>query len=221
MVYVIDGILLLILVLSAIIGARRGFIKALCGFGATVLAFVVSFTFKSRLGQLLSDGFFHDFLYGKVYTYIQGVADSVNATGESLSQALNKGILKFAKIPDMTLIGNESIDDITSKVTDSISSSFSSAAAFVILFFASLIIITLLLKVLDKICDLPMLSQLNGLLGFVIGLVKGLLICFVVSLIFKYIYPYLNIDGMVAYDDMLASTYIFRLISVLNPFNII
>ena len=45
----------------------------------------------------------------------------------------------------------------------------SNAMAYILVFFASLLSISLVALLLDKVCDLPILKQLNKFMGFVLG----------------------------------------------------
>ncbi len=219
--YVIDGILLVILLLSCISGIRKGFIKTLFGLGAAIFSLIVSFSFKENLAKIFSEKWFYDVVYNKIYTYVDGIKETVNSTGESVSQALNSGFLKYFNIGNIEILDSESVENISQSVAKPVSETLSETVAFVILFFATFILVTFLLKIIDAIVKLPVLAQLNGLLGFAAGIVKGLIICFVVSAIFKIIYPYLQLGSLANYEEIVKSTVIFEIISTFNPLNII
>ncbi len=219
--YVIDGILLLILLLSCILGIRKGFIKTLFGLGAAIFSVIISFKFKETLAKIFSDKWFYDVVYNKIYTYVDGIKETVNATGESVYSALNNGFLKYFNVGNIEILDNESVENISQSVTKPISDILSETVAFVILFFATFIVVTILLKIINAIVKLPVLAQLNGLLGFAAGLLKGLVICFVVSTVFGIIYPYLRLESLANYEEMVNSTVIFKFISTFNPFNVI
>ncbi len=219
--YVIDGILLLILLLSCISGIRKGFVKTLFGLGAAIFSVIVSFSFKEKLAKIFSDKWFYNAVYDKIYTYVDGIKETVNNTGESVYNALNNGFLKYFSIENVEILDNESVENIAQSVATPITKTLSEAVAFVLLFFATFIVVTLLLKAINAIVKLPVLAQLNGLFGFAAGIVKGLIICFVVSTIFRIIYPYLQLESLANYEEMVNSTVIFKIISTFNPLNII
>lgn len=221
MKYVIDGILLLILLISCISGVRKGFIKTFFGLGAAIFSVIISFSFKGTVAKIFSDRWFYSIVYDKVYTYVDGIKETVNTTGESITNALNSGILKYFDIGNIEILDTGSVENISKSVATPVSGILSETVAFVILFFATFILVTLLLKIIDAVVKLPVLSQLNGLLGFAAGLLKGLIVCFVVSAIFKIIYPYLGLETLSNYEEIVNSTVIFKIISTFNPLNII
>ena len=221
MSYIIDGVLLVILLISCISGIRKGFIKTLFGLGAAIFSAIISFSFKERVAKIFSDKWFYDIVYNKVYSYVEGIKETVNTTGENVSQTLNNGILKYFNIGNVEVVDSESVEKITQSVAKPLSDTISKTVAFIVLFFALFIVITLLLKVIDTLAKLPVLAQLNGLLGFVAGIVKGIIICFVVVAVFKLVYPYIHVESLANYEEIVNSTVIYKIISTFNPLNII
>ena len=88
----------------------------------------------------------------------------------------------------------------------------------VILLFAVLhIVVQLAAKALDTVFHLPVLSQVNAVLGAVCGLLQGLVLAFVLCAVLQLAGPYIEINGHALSDETLAQSYLYGTVYSNSP----
>ena len=95
-----------------------------------------------------------------------------------------------------------------------VKSILASILSFIIIFIISLIVLSILSFFVAKIADLPILKQLDRVLGFVLGLIRAALnlvvICFIITIVIK-VLSIFNPD--VSYTEIAGNTLIYGFIS--------
>lgn len=172
--YVFGLFLILVLVISALIGLKRGFVRSIAGLAEYIVAFFVAnrfYTFVADivvripfLAKLKTDVDMPEIDSGK------GFFEKLKAIIEHLiNTALNSGDAEA----EANAIINNYIADVVSK-----------AIAFVVLFFVSLLILKLIVYLIDKFCDLPLLKATNKTLGVLFGLFCGMFVTWFLANLF-------------------------------------
>ena len=193
---VLDILLAVILLLFAILGAKKGFVLTLCGLVAVLVALVganiisnaaapvVADALQPKLEQIITEQLDE----ALKYTEFVGVNGGVATSSEEISLA---GVLEVLRENELyqSLMGS-----VEKAIQEGVSATAASAAAqvaaaiaaqlargiiFAIAFFLILILWFFLSHALDLVTRLPGLNALNGTLGGALGLVKGLVIAYV------------------------------------------
>lgn len=185
MKYLVDGLLVLLFALCVYIGWRRGFIKTVSVLIALVVALLVSTTFAGPIANWVYSG--------KVEPAVAATLEEQFATeilpesGE-IDVALEKlpafvtGLLEAGEVGDGeailgkvdTLAAGETaaqaiMDKVITPIVLPLLEMLCSTVLFVLVYFAAMIV----LRLLDLVAKLPVLKQLNGLLGVVAGVLTG------------------------------------------------
>jgi hypothetical protein len=92
-----------------------------------------------------------------------------------LLEVIGVSLSSLVENPESTPMTEEALTNISSSVSISIAEFISTALAYVSVFVLSVIILTVLVFLLDKICKLPVLKQLNRTFGFVFGVICALI----------------------------------------------
>ncbi len=205
---ILDGVAVLITVISLIVGIKRGFFKSLALLLAVVAAIFVSMTFSDRFAGWLNEKFVSENVNEKISGMLQKLIPAETAdtsvpeggenggsgnTGDDKSflEALTNGEDVFSEI--LKRLGSSVdglIDQIKGKAGDSLKSAvdalskplsekISKGVAVIILFAATLIFSLIIIKLFDVIFSTKPLSGINRLLGGIVGLLKGLLLTFI------------------------------------------
>lgn len=203
--YLFDIAILVILVLFAIFGARKGFVLTLFGLAGLFVAFFGARFLSARLYQPVSD-----LIQPGIYETITGVgrgdsdpapsaepspspspdAEPESSAGDRSDAALSlDDLLERIKSADLYKGLTDLLEDAvhTDKIQENTGSPAGALADYAadliakaVLFLAGFLVIlllwTLLGKLLDLACRLPVLSAANHLGGAALGLVKGTLI---------------------------------------------
>ncbi len=179
---VLDVLLVAIVVLSVVIGARRGFFKSVIGLAGIVLAVVLMASFAAPLASAVDDAVIRPWAVERAME-AQGVsAETPTAdldlvrVDTALSNFLNVDILGVEEIPETV---GEYLDAIF--LVNGITLAISKALAAVIIFVVSMLGLWILRFVLKPILKLPVLRQCNGLLGAAIGVVNAVIILLILA----------------------------------------
>ena len=187
---IVDLGMLAILVLTAVLGAKRGFFKSISGIAGTVVGFIVARIYCRPLSVYIEKPIYPFFssLFSKVNVQ-EAFASAAKLAAQglgSIKEALaESGLPKFIVGTAVQAISNMSggLADFAEKYSDpeflgALAESAAKAMApiltFVILFILVKIAVALLCRLLSA--NIPVLRTINRTAGFLLGLVSGLLI---------------------------------------------
>ena len=183
---IIDGVLLVILAVSVIIGLKKGFIKQLFGFGSKIIAFIAAICFSDKVGLIIKNKWVGSFVYDKVY---EKLGELVTSNASETTQAIEVkygGLLEFLKLFVNVPSGassEEVIKAYATTIADKLSGVISNAIAFIgllVVVWGVVMIIGLILRGLFK---LPVLKPIDKIAGAALGLFSGIIICLALTTI--------------------------------------
>lgn len=201
---IIDLIIIGLLILFALVGLAKGFLKQVLSLANGLVAVVLSSFLVSPVTKMLSNTSLalklNDKFLGMIVekypnsalietSLITTKEELVNAFSESgLSKILSKIAAEFIDITSFS--DGEMLSDAISK---SVSYFILSIIVFILLALVIFIIIKILITILDSIAKNGILNVINRILGLLLGTARALLfvcIClFIVSLLVKFIEP--------------------------------
>ena len=181
--YVIDILVIVVILGVAVISAKRGFIDCLFGFISTIVAIVLAFVlmkpFVSWTGGIfglegaLEKGCTDVFAKVKMFT--------IDISNQGISEALaGKNLPAFLIDAIVKSVGNESIPagtTIAMLAGEALGGFITGLISWVIVFLIAKLLLMLLRGTLGAVIEnLPIVSGVNHILGFLVGIVKGLMI---------------------------------------------
>lgn len=154
-----DIILVLVIVLSAYTGSKRGFIRSLVGMASTIASLFISMI-----------------LYNPVSNYMYN-----SSIGKSIEEAVAKFFEKnppveTTQIPSLLSNGAQAITDGATKTVTLI---IIGILSFILVAVLSKLVIKVIMVVMNVASKLPIIKQTNSLLGAFVGAISGALICYV------------------------------------------
>ena len=173
-VYILGLFLILILVISALIGLKRGFVRSIAGLAEYIIAFFVANRFYTVGAELVVKIPF----LAKLKTDVDmpeleegtGFFEKLKAIiSHMLQTAINGGDAEA----EANAIINNYIADVVSK-----------AIAFIVIFIVSLLLLKLIVFLIDKFCELPALKVANKTLGVLFGLFCGMFVTWFLANLF-------------------------------------
>ena len=172
--YVFGLFLILILVISALIGLKRGFVRSIAGLMEYIVAFFVANRFYTVGAELVVKIPFLANLKTEVdmpeLEESTGFFEKVKAIiNHLISTALNSGDAEA----EANAIINNYIADVVSK-----------AIAFIVIFIVALLLLKLIVYLVDKFCELPVLKATNKTLGVLFGLFCGMFVTWFLANLF-------------------------------------
>lgn len=202
---IIDIIIIAVIVLFTAIGVKRGLAKTLLNLAGLVVTAISAYYLSSFLSQLIYDSFLKQTVINNIQQIIEqnGIDYALSNCLEAVPQWIN-GILSFIiGIFGMSLseyqnllVPSSSFSTSTSQAVETVvgpvvTSVFGMILLFVF-FIIILIIVKKLVKLISKVFNIPVVKQINQLLGGVFGLAEGLVIVFIAVNIFDIVTFFTN-----------------------------
>lgn len=216
----IDLIVIAIIILMAVISAKRGFVRVAVEVAGFVAAVILVFSVNGPLANLTYDKVIEPPIVNSVEKITQeNVTVSLDATWEALPDFITSNADKLG-ISKENL--NQNISENAEQTTEGIVKSISGevlkpiivnilkAVYAIIMMVVLIILVKFLARVINKLFSFSVIGKTNTALGGVLGAVKGLIIawlfCSVVYLIIS-----LTENGIWIFNnENIENTYIFK-----------
>ncbi len=227
--YALDIIFLCVLLLFTVVGVRRGFIRSGLHFLGTVIAAFLASALGGAVAQWVFDALFRDALVSRVNEGLAAIGtDSVelalqnvlSSLPDFLTRALTDAGVTVSSLQGILANSNAEAAEV---ITDSLAPVFVSylkVLAVIVLFFLFVLLVRPLSQLIAGIFRLPLLRQVDGLLGGVFGLLLALVALWVAVSAVQVFLPMLTgsvqADVQVALDHSILAGALIRI----NPLSI-
>ena len=199
--YGIDAILVLLLLLTVVISAQKGFIKCVLSLVCVVAAMLLASEFSKPAADWCYDNILSDIVVSKVEKSINIGYDSqsVTLTVEEIIDTLPDFIdVQLTKLGiDLNVLSENiaqlqlSTEDTAKKISDEIIRPgiivLLNLIIYLLIFISVRLILGFLSRIIIKIADLPVLKQTNKTLGALAGVIKGLALIVTLSFVFNFL----------------------------------
>ncbi len=211
-VLIFDIIAVAILVISSLVGRRRGLIKTVSGIIALILAFYIAGVLAKTSTPVVSEKYIAPYINQAVEKENGGAPAETPEEIATLFSAIGipDGIVSDA-ITDISHTFSQSIMESISEISNTVAYKITHAVLFVIFFVLSLILLTLLMKLVNLASRIPGINFINKTFGLILGLILGYLIIVLLSQI-------LIKSGLYLTEDILADTTVLKFITSFYPF---
>lgn len=227
--YIIDVVAVIILVLSIIWGARKGFIKSVMGLVSLAIAIALAVNFQSFAAGIIKDNVIEPYFVNKTseqFSSLMNAGDSVvspeqifDEEPEELVEATNnfgqsiEALENFYEENIKGLIDSEDIKGISEKLSQFLVGNtvdiISNVLGFIAVFILALIALYLVQILLDLIFKLPILKAANKLLGSVLGAVKGIVLVVILINVLFILANTENVDSGIWNANVVSNSYTY------------
>lgn len=197
---IMDLAVLLLLVLSCVIMAKRGFVKAVYSLGANVVTLILLAVFLTPATEAMLKTPFGNNIRENVQKIVIGKTPEVSE--DIAENAVSDD--DFAPIIKKNLIKN-GIENATYNSIDSITKLIVKILTAIVLFILLKLVVALLFKFLGSIFKLPVLAQINTIAGGIAGIINALLIIYIVCAVIS-----LNFDWTKDFQAAADNTLVFK-----------
>lgn len=185
MTYVFDGLMILLFVLCVWLGWHRGFVRTVSGLIALIAAVLVAAVFSGPIAKAVYTHGVEPRVTAVLSEHIEG---ELLPSEEKLDTALDKlppfvtSLLEAKELDSGAAIldkvetleaGETAAEGITRQVIKPIVLSLIQLLCSVILFALTYLLAAIALRALDVVAKLPLIKQMNNLLGLLAGAVTG------------------------------------------------
>ena len=199
-------VLILIVVLFTVIGAKKGFFKTIAGLISPLASLVLTILFYKPVAAMLKSTLFASMVTDVKLPDFEGAKDVISQVTV---------MMEYLNSNDLGEVSEAIINNVKAEV-------FSIALAIIGLFVILFIAFKILFKVLDIVAKLPLLSTANGLLGAVIGACEGFIWCWVFALVFgSFIFPALNASNPELFTTDMLTSPVYQICTQFNPVGLI
>lgn len=227
--YILDIVLLAVFLLFVAVGVRRGFIRSAIHFvGAAVSAFLAS-VLGGAAAQWVFDTLFRGALVEKIQESLSSLGtDNPAVVIQSVLSSLPDFLVRALEEAGVTVAALTRTISLQSgaaaeMIADSLSPvfvSFLKVLAVIVLFLLFTMLTRVLADLLSAAFHLPMLWQINGLLGGVFGFLLALMSVWVVISMVRVFTPMLAISAQQQLDDALNHSLIVGALVKWNPLQV-
>ena len=231
---IFDIVILLILAVFALLGAKRGLLLSLCGLLAVLVAFIgasaVSDIMAPKVAAYLEPKFAAA-LEQRLEEQIQsaswqsdgsaGAAGAVTPDDPPLQDVLNvlkdMGFYQSA-VDAVDEAVRAGMTEVAASAAAAVAASIAGSVAHMLIFGLSFVLIlilwTILSRALDLVARLPGLHALNKTGGALLGLVKGCILLFVCAWVLRYL-------GNIIPEEAVDQTRLLKFFMTTNPVTLI
>lgn len=221
---IFDIAVLAIVVLLILSGMRKGFIKSLVDFVGAIISVILASAVATALADFIYNGFVRQGIYDRIFSSLEksDVSATISDTFGNLPDFFVV-VLDGIGINETNLL-NQAVgtqENISNVIVDAISPVFILLIQFfalIILFILFLIIIKALASLVTKIIDIPVIREINALLGGVFGFCFALILTWILIALSVFCIGLVNPEVSDIYIDLLSNSYIASIIYNFNPF---
>lgn len=157
---IIDIVLILVIVLSAFIGYKKGFVKVIVKLGTFLIALVLAFLLQSSVAKFIGEDIgFKNTISTTVQNKLSDYAKSKEDDKKTDIKMLEK------TIDEINSAAEEKKAEVIQKWANNIADFILKGLSFIIIFFTVAIVMGILSLILNTVVKLPVLDTLNGVLG--------------------------------------------------------
>lgn len=221
--YILDIIFVCVLIISILIGFRRGFVKSAVKFLGAVIAICISSVLGGIFASWLYTAFFRTPFIDRVTETLEQASSGLGLESVlmSLPDFLAKA-LEEAGVTQQTLQGMMSGQQRQAAVTivDAMSPALIGLLkilAVIVLFMLLMILVRSLANFADAVFELPILNVVNGLLGGVFGMLSAMIIIWLVIAVILIFLPMAGQGVQEIIYNYVQSSYFAKLFFNFNP----
>lgn len=217
---IFDIIIVLVVVLTARMYGKKGFVACVLSFVGFLAAILISLAVSTWLAPSIFNSMFRDNMETQIMSALN--VDGVNTINDMLVNIF--GFLPAETIQSISGEIGQTVVSATPEVAENIVDTIIkpmvvpiiSFVIFIIVFIVIRIVLSILARMFRGVNSIPVIGAGNKALGFVFGVAIGLLYAF---LLLCFLWGIASISGSISWiQQILNGSFIVKLAAPLNPF---
>ena len=215
----------IIILLCVVFGYKKGFFKSIAGFIGAVIAMFLAWVFAGLIANALYQGVFREKLIDNISavrsnaawaSFPEKAAQVVANLPGFLSNTLNNQGITSSQIEQSLQAAGNNAAPATADLISPAVIWLLQLLLTVILFFILVILVRLVIKLIGNVFRLPVLRQVDGILGGLFGIFKGVVYIFLVCILLQLLMPVIG-NSSEPMKQVLDNSFIYQLIFYNNP----
>lgn len=226
MAILLDTVVLFLFILFIVSGFKSGMIRSLIGFIGTVIAFVLSLYLSNIVADFIYNNYINNVLVSQINeTLNQNISYDINYKSAAIFNGLPSFLSGYLAISGITpdIISNvieSSTDNASHEIVKLISPAVVNTIRTIvmsILFLIISMIVGLFVRTIKKVVRIPVLRQVDQILGALIGGCKCFIILILITFLLKIFLPMSSNIPEIFSKNTIDSTFLFRTFYDKNP----
>ncbi|MGI6530015.1 MAG: CvpA family protein [Clostridia bacterium] len=192
-----DIVVIVVILLFAFLGYRRGLLMGIYSIGAYFIAIFIGFLLRKPVVAFIYKTPLPDKVYNNVYARL--VEHNVSKGQEALANT--EDYIESLKLPSLIenflkkniQTGEGAFEALAESISDKVTAFIVSVFAFLITFILVLIIMLVLKRIIKFARELPVIKQVDSVGGVLLGVLEGILI---VSVVLLFIYMFSSRESL-------------------------
>ena len=224
--WIFDGVVIGVCLLCVLVGVQRGFIRSVVHFLGSIIAACLASALGGALAQWLFDTLFRDAMVEKINASLQSLgAENAVAAAEQVLASLPDFLVRALEEAGVTAsaiaggVGSQT-NQAARMVTDYLSPvfvNFLKVLAVIVLFFLFMTLVRMLASLVGSLLKLPVLGQLDGLLGGIFGFLLAMVSVWIVVAGIMVFLPMLDEATQADVQTALDQSFLAGLFVKVNP----
>ena len=218
--WIFDIAVVVLVIIAAVIGAKKGFFRACFDFCGALIAMIAAGLLSSPVAEWIFTMFFRPSLVEKISAAVMGLGagDAVNTVFDAFPELIQRA-LEAAGITQGSIMAQvqDKTDSIAEAITDALSPMLVNVIGVLVLFVLFIVVLRGVATLLTGIFSLPVLSGINGALGAVFDVLMLVLILWVVLACTQVFVPMLSAAQQVKVQAFENTSMLLKLLGSFNP----
>lgn len=215
----------IIILLCVVFGYKKGFFKSIAGFIGAVIAMFLAWVLAGLIANALYQGVFREKLIDNISAVLSN--DALASFPEKAAQVVanlpgflsntlsNQGITSSQIEQSLQAAGNNAAPATADLISPAVIWLLQLLLT-VILFFILVILVRLVIKLIGNVFRLPVLRQVDGILGGLFGIFKGVVYIFLACILLQLLMPVIG-NSSEPMKQVLDNSFIYQFIFYNNP----
>lgn len=186
----IDLAVIGVILIAALVGLSKGFLKTILSFASIFVALIISFFLVKPVVAALNGSSVYNFFYEKCLTTLSNFGSlmtteipSYESLVATLSTKLPKVIAESLASSIASLIGTSADQTVAQLLTPGLTNIIMNIVVFIGLFVIINIFLLIVKAFVKALTSLPVIKQVDKILGFILGAIIGVLLVYLILLI--------------------------------------
>ena len=221
-----DLIIVLLVVLSAVLGRKKGGVATVISLVGGIAALAVTLFLTPPVGAFLSENVLTPALTSPIEETIRSAAEQAGEPVETfleerprVEEALSRIGIQKEKISDIRETGLHAFSE---KAAGIVSAPLAYGLTFFVLFIVLLLLVRLIIRLTKKLNAVPVVGGVNRTLGLVFGILFGLVLAWAFAAILHLFVPYLHTlenEAARTFDE--DATFLYRYLYRFQPMKLL